>query len=415
LGPSSPLGIPASAREEAAMNTGRSLFAQLIEHLPAHEFAKCVRHYGGNKRVRSFSCWDQLLCMVFAQLTGRQSLRDIVACLRSMGTGLYHQGIRGNVARSTLADANESRDWRIYADLAQVLIAEARRLYAGEDLGVTGLKLSQAVFALDSTTIDLCMGLFPWALYKRKQHAVKLHTLLDLRGSIPTFIRISAAKGHDVNVLDDPELILQPGAFYAIDRGYLDFARLRRFTDVGAFFVTRARKNFRYRRVRSRPLSKADRAAGVTCDQLVKLVWFYPAKAYPGELRRIRYHDRERHKKLVFLTNNFVLPARSIADLYRLRWRVELFFKWIKQHLRIKAFYGTSANALKTQVWTAMIAYLLVAIVRKRLDVPMDLYTMLQVLSVMPFEKTPLLQAFPQGPGDLEESEIHKQLRLFDF
>jgi hypothetical protein len=389
------------------MNSGQSLFSQLIDHLPSHEFRKCVQRYAGNHRVRSFSCWDQFLCMAFAQLTFRESLRDIVACLRSQERRLYHLGIRGTVSRSTLADANESRDWRIYADFAQVLIQQARPLYRGEDLG---LDLANTVYALDSTIIDLCMTLFPWAHYKRAQHAMKLHTLLDLRGQIPTFIHITPAQVHDVNILD--LLTPEPGAFYVLDRGYLDFQRLYRWTQQGAFFVTRARKHFRFRRLLSHPV---DKSTGVQCDQTIALVWFYTRKNYPARLRRIRYWDAPRKKRLVFLTNNFALPARVIADLYRLRWQVELFFKWIKQHLRIKAFYGTSENAVKTQVWIAVCSYLLVAIVRKQLNLQVNLYTMLQVLSVSLFEKMPINQAFSLNNSFPAGSENPNQLRLLDF
>jgi hypothetical protein len=389
------------------MNSGQSLFSQLIDHLPSPEFRKCVQRYAGNYRVRSFSCWDQFLCMAFAQLTFRESLRDIVACLRSQERRLYHLGIRGTVSRSTLADANESRDWRIYADFAQRLIAEARRLYRNEDLG---FELANTVYALDSTTIDLCMTLFPWARYKRTQHAVKLHTLLDLRGQIPTFLRITPAQVHDVNLLD--QLTPEAGAFYVMDRGYLDFQRLYRWSLQGAFFITRARKNFRFRRLVSHPV---DKTTGVQCDQTIALVWFYTAKGYPARLRRIRYWDAQRAKRLVFLTNNFTLPAKVIADLYRCRWQVELFFKWIKQHLRIKAFYGTSENAVKTQVWIAVCSYLLVAIVRKRLDLRVNLYTMLQILSVSLFEKMPINQAFLLNHSLPEGGENPNQLRLLDF
>lgn len=389
------------------MNLGQSLFAQLMEQLPRHEFRKCVQRYDGNYRVRSFSCWDQFLCMAFAQLTFRESLRDIVACLRSQQSRLYHLGIRGAVSRSTLADANEIRDWRIYRDFATVLTEEARRLYRHQDLG---LDLASTVYALDSTVIDLCMTLFPWARYKSTQHALKLHTLLDLRGSIPTFIRITAAQVHDVNMLD--ALTPEAGAFYVMDRGYLDFPRLYRWTLHGAFFVTRARKNFRFRRLQSHPV---DKTTGVQCDQTIALVWFYPARGYPARLRRIRYWDAEHDRRLVFLTNNFVLPAPVIADLYRCRWQVELFFKWIKQNLRIKAFYGTSENAVKTQVWIAVCSYLLVAIVRKRLNLETKLSTMLQILSVSPFEKTPIQQALSSEGARSMEAESHNQLRLLDF
>jgi hypothetical protein len=389
------------------MNSGQALFAQLIEHLPDHEFRKCVQRYAGNHRVRTFSCWDQFLCMTFAQLTFRESLRDIVACLRAREQRLYHLGIRGTVSRSTLADANESRDWRIYADFAQILIADARQLYVNETLAVD---LANTVYALDSTMIDLCMTLFPWAHYKRTQHAVKLHTLLDLRGQIPTFIRITPAQMHDVKILD--QLTPEAGAFYVMDRGYLDFERLYRWTQHGAFFVTRARKNFRFTRLVSHA---TDKTTGVQCDQTIALRWFYSVKGYPDRLRRIRYWDAEREKRLVFLTNNFALPARAIADLYRCRWQVELFFKWIKQHLRIRAFYGTSENAVKTQVWIAVSSYLLVAIVRKRLNLDASLYTMLQILSVSLFEKTPMNEAFSASGLSHDESGSPNQLRLLDF
>jgi Transposase DDE domain/Domain of unknown function (DUF4372) len=389
------------------MNSGQSLFAQLMEHVPGHEFRKCVERYAGNHRVKSFSCWDQFLCMTFAQLTFRESLRDIVACLRSQDRRLYHMGIRGTVSRSTLADANETRDWRIYADFAQVLIAEARPLYLDDALGVD---LANTVYALDSTTIDLCMTLFPWARYKRTQHALKLHTLLDLRGHIPTFIRVTPAQVHDVNILD--QLTPEAGAFYVMDRGYLDFERLHRWTREGAFFVTRARKNFRFKRIQSHPI---DKTTGVQCDQTIALLWFYSAKGYPDQLRRIRYWDAQREKRLVFLTNNFSLPAPAVADLYRCRWQVELFFKWIKQHLRIKAFYGTSQNAVKTQVWTAVSSYLLVAIMRKRLKLDANLYTIFQILSVSLFEKTPMNEALSAHALSSGETEAHNQLRLLDF
>jgi hypothetical protein len=389
------------------MNSGQPLFAQLIDHLPDHEFRKCVERYAGNHRVRTFSCRDQFLCMTFAQLTFRESLRDIVACLRSRDRRLYHLGIRGTVSRSTLADANESRDWRIYADFAQVLIAEARQLYVDEDLAVD---LANTVYALDSTMIDLCMTLFPWAHYKPTQHAIKVHTLLDLRGQIPTFIRITPAQMHDVKILD--QLSPEAGAFYIMDRGYLDFERLYRWTQAGAFFVTRARKNFRFTRLVSHP---TDKTTGVQCDQTIALRWFYSVKGYPGRLRRIRYWDAERETRLVFLTNNFSLPAVAIADLYRCRWQVEIFFKWIKQHLRIKAFYGTSENAVKTQVWIGVCSYLLVAIVRKRLKLHASLYTMLQILSVSLFEKTPMNEAFTVSGLSYDDSGPPNQLRLLDF
>jgi hypothetical protein len=389
------------------MNSGRTLFAQLVEHFPIHEFRKCVARYHGNRRTKTFSCWDQFLCLIFAQLTYRESLRGIVACLRSQSDQLYHMGLRGTVSRSTLADANEGRDWRIYSDFAQVLIAQARTLYLDDDLG---LSLKNTVYALDSTTIDLCMSLFPWATYKSSQHAMKLHTLLDLRGNIPTFIRITPAQLHDVHFLDN--IVPEPGAFYVMDRGYLDFDRLYRWTLSGAFFVTRSRKNFRFRRLASH---KVDKTSGIRSDQTIACYWFYAAQGYPDRLRRISYRDPITGRKLVFLTNNFALPAKTIADLYRSRWQVELFFKWIKQHLRIKAFYGTSQNAVKTQVWTAVCAYVLVAIVKKRLNLDMDLYTILQILSVSLFQKTPIWQALSEQSRRIVEVEIHKQLQLFDI
>lgn len=388
------------------MNFGRTLFSQLMDHVSPHEFRKCVARYDGNRRVRTFSCWDQFLCMAFAQLTFRQSLRDIVSCLRSAGPGLYHLGIRGNVSRSTLADANESRDWRIFADFAQTLIQEARGLYCDQDLGVA---LAGKVYALDSTVIDLCMSLFPWALYKPRQHAIKVHTQMDLRGNIPTFLHISAAKAHDVNFLD--RLAIEPGAFYVMDRGYLDFERLYRFTTHAAFFVTRPRGNFRFKRVASAPV---DKTAGVRCDQTIALVWFYPRQGYPQRLRRVGYFDAERRKRLTFITNNFALPARTIADLYRLRWQVELFFKWIKQHLRIKAFYGTSDNAVKTQIWIAVCAYLTVLIARKRLALEVDLHTMMQILSVSIFEKTPANEVLSRNRREIAQTQNHKQFQLFE-
>ena len=347
------------------MHEGRIVFSQLLDFFLKHEFDKCVRRYGGNRRVRGFSCFDQFLSMAFAQLTGRESLRDIETCLRAMEPKLYHAGIRGKVSRSTLADANESRDWRIYGDLTQILIAAARNLYAREDLAV---ELEQAVYALDSTTIDLCLSLYPWAQFRRRKGAVKLHTLLDLRGSIPTVIIVTHGKVHDVNVLD--ELIFVAGAFYIMDRGYVDFTRLHSITLAAAFFVTRAKSNFDYRRLYSRPV---DKTTGLRCDQTVALCGVKTSEAYPSRLRRIGYVDLETGKRFTFMTNNFALPALTIAKLYALRWRVELFFKWIKQHLRIKAFYGTSENAVKTQIWIAISVYVLVAIVKKHLHLKRSL------------------------------------------
>ncbi len=378
-----------------------------MDHLPSYEFQKCVTRYGGDSHWRGFSCWDQYLAMAFAQLTCRESLRDIEACLRSMSGKLYHMGLRGKVARSTLADANESHDWRIYADFAQVLIGIARPLYAHDPMGVD---LEQSLYALDSTTIDLCLSLFPWAKFRRHKAAVKMHTLLDLRGSIPAFIRITHGKVHDVNILD--EIVPETGAFYVMDRGYIDFERLYVFTLCSAFFVVRTKENILLQRRYSRPV---DRSTGILSDHTVILTAIESAKAYPDPLRRVTYHDAVTDQRLKFLTNNFALPALTIADIYRCRWQVELFFKWIKQHLRIKAFYGTSENAVKTQIWIAVSVYVLVAIVRKRLGLEASLYQILQVFSVTLFEKVPISRAFQasNSQGDLPCPD--NQLILFDF
>jgi transposase len=365
------------------MHSGNLVFAQLMEFAPWHTFRRLVSKYQGDFNVRTFRCLDQFLSMAFAQLTYRESLRDIEACLRAQASKLYHMGLRGTVSRSALADANESRDWRIYAEFAQALIRSARRLYANDSLSID---LAETVYALDATTIDLCLALFPWAKFRTTKAAVKLHTLLDLRGAIPTFIHISDGKLHDVNVLD--VLIAEPGAFYVMDRGYLDFERLYRLHLSASFFVTRAKSNFKFKRVYSRPV---DRSTGLLCDQEVQLVVFYSQKAYPQRLRRIRYRDGE-GRRLVFLTNHMTLAPLTICELYRSRWQVELFFKWIKQHLRIKRFFGTSENAVKTQIWIAVSVYVLVAIIRKRLNLELSLHEMLQILSVTPFEKTPLFQ-----------------------
>lgn len=366
------------------MYAGKLVFAQVMEFAPWHTFRRLVAKYRGDFNVRSFSCLDQFLCMAFAQLTYRESLRDIEACLGAQPAKLYHLGIRGNVSRSALADANEGRDWRIYFDFAQALIRIARRLYINEPLGV---ELSETVYALDSTTIDLCLSLFPWAPFRQTKAAVKLHTLLDLRGAIPTFIHISDGKLHDVNVLD--LLVAEPGAFYVMDRGYLDFERLYKMHQAGSFFVTRAKSNSKFKRLVSRPVN---RSTGLICDQSVELTVFYSHQDYPERLRRIRFKDPETAKTLVFLTNNFALPALTIGALYKSRWQVELFFRWIKQHLRIKRFFGTSENAVKSQVWIAVAVYVLVAIIRKRLNLEFSLHSMLQILSVTPFEKVSLIQ-----------------------
>ena len=388
------------------MNSGKSIFAQLMDFLPAKAFRRCVKRYQGDYKLKTFSCWDQFLCMAFAQLTYRESLRDIEACLRAQQTKLYHLGIRGQVSRSTLAHANSVRDWRIYADFAQVLITRARVLYADDSFGV---ELAQTVYALDATTIDLCLALFPWAEFRKDKGAVKLHTLLDLRGNIPTVVIITHGKVHEVNILD--QLSFEAGAFYVMDRGYLDFRRLHKLHLASAFFVTRAKKRFDFQRLYSQPV---DRATGVICDQIVTLVNPVPRKGYPEKLRRIRYRDALTDQRLVFLTNNFSLPPLTIAQLYRSRWQVELFFKWIKQHLRIKKFYGTSTNALKTQIWIAISVYVLVAIVKKELQLEGSLYRMLQICSVSIFEKTPILEALSLSDDQTNLDHLCKQLILFN-
>jgi hypothetical protein len=378
-----------------------------MEFLPRHDFDACVRRYGGERRQRGFSCRDQFLCLAFGQLTFRESLRDIETCLRAVPDKLYHAGLRGRVSRSTLADANIAHDWRIFADFAQVLIARARQLYAADEFGVT---LQQTAYALDSTTIDLCLALFPWARFRRRKGAVKLHTLLDLRGNIPCFIRVTHGKTHDVTVLD--HLPLEPGAFYMMDRGYVDFERLHRFTQHAAFFVTRAKKNLDYSRREARAV---DRSTGLRADQTIVLRGPKSSRLYPDPLRRVTFHDAEHDRRFAFLTNNFTLPALTIAQLYRCRWQVELFFKWIKQHLRIKAFYGTTENAVKTQVWTAISVYVLVAIVKKELNLDASLYEILQILSVTLFEKTPLFQALSSHVTPIPTTPLPNQLTLFDL
>lgn len=388
------------------MNYGKTVFSQIMDFLPIYEFQKCVDRYNGNHKVKRFTCMDQFLCMAFAQLTYRESLRDIEACLRAAQNKLYHMGIRSKVSRNTLANANQVRVWRIYADFAQILIKTARRLYADEDFG---LQLEQTVYALDATTIDLCLSLFPWAKFRKRKGAIKLHTLLDMRGSIPATIIITHGKVHDVNILDS--IFIEAGAIYIMDRGYLDFARLYNIQQSSAFFITRAKSNFDFKRLYSQPV---DKTTGVLCDQIIAINGFYAKKDYPDKLRRIRYYDADNNKTLIFLTNNFTLPALTIADLYRCRWQVELFFKWIKQHLRIKAFYGTSENAVKTQVWIAIAVYVLVAIIKKRLKLEQSLYTILQILSVTLFEKTSLSQAFARNNYTKENDSNYNQLNLFD-
>jgi len=389
------------------MNLGQTVLSQLIEHLPHKEFQKCVTRYRGDHYLKSFSCWDQFLAMGFAQLTYRESLRDIEACLRSMQSKLYHMGFRGKVSRSTLADANELRDWRIYADFAQVLIGIARPLYADDPLGV---ELNENLYALDSTTIDLCLSLFPWARFRRHKAAVKMHTLLDLHGSIPTFIRITEGKTHDVNILD--QIIPEAGSFYVMDRGYVDFERLHLFTLCSAFFVVRSKENILLQRRYSHPV---DRSSGVRSDHTVILTASESAKVYPDALRRVTYFDLQNQKRLKFLTNNFFLPALTIAKIYKSRWMVELFFKFIKQHLRIKSFYGTSENAVKTQIWIAVSIYVLVAIVRKRLRLEVSFYQILQILSLTLFEKMPILRALEAIDSHNELGGDANQLILFEF
>jgi hypothetical protein len=388
------------------MNEGKIVFSQLMDHLPIKSFRRCVKKYRGNHKVKSFSCRDQFYSLAFAQLTFRSSLRDIEACLKSMQSKLYHMGIRGRVSRNTLANANEKRDWRIYADFAQILIDTARKLYRHQKLDID---LDEIIYALDSTTIDLCLSLFPWAKFRKRKGAVKIHTLLDLRGSIPVFIRITTGKIHDVNILD--ELIPEPGAFYLMDRGYLDFDRLYQFELENAFFVTRAKSNFKFRRLYSHHV---DKATGLKCDQTIILTGYYQRKDYPEKLRRVRYYDSDTDHNLTFLTNNFSLPAITIAQLYKCRWQIELFFKWIKQHLKIKSFYGTSENAVKTQIWIAICVYLLVAIVKKRLKIEISLYTFLQILSVTVFEKVPILQLVKDHDYKTKNHQFCNQLDLFD-
>ncbi len=385
------------------MNPGPTAFAQLMAYAPHAAFQRCVERYRGAERRRRFSYWDQYLAMAFAQLTYRESLRDIEACLSAVPDKLYHMGFRSHVSRSTLADANERRDWRVFASFAQLLIAEARRLYANEPL-------EQTVYALDSTTIDLCLNLFPWAPFQQSKGAVKVHTLLDLHGSIPAYVWITHGRVNDVRILD--RLVPEPGAIYVVDRGYLDYTRLHRLTAAHAIFVIRAKKNLLYRRLRSRPI---DKTTGLLCDQIIALTGYIPCRTYPEHLRRIRYRDPESGRRLVFLTNDFALPAFTIAQIYRCRWQIEVFFRWIKQHLRIKAFYGTSPNAVHTQIWVAISVYVLVAILRKRLGLERDLYTLLQILSVYAFEKASLPQLLTSAPNAPEEISDRNQLPLFNF
>ena len=388
------------------MYQGQTVFSQVMDFLPIKKFRRCVDRYNGNHRVRSFTCFDQFLCMAFAQLTYRESLRDIECCLRAMKEKLYHMGIRGKISRSTLADANENRDWRIYCDFAQILIHQARQLYANDDFG---LHLQETVYALDATIIDLCLSVFPWAWFRKTKSGIKLHTLLDLKGNIPSFISITAAGVHEVNILD--ELIPETGAIYVMDRGYLDFERLYMLHQCGSFFVVRAKSNTRLRRLYSTPV---DKSSGLRCDQIVVPTVFYSRKGYPEKLRRVVFLDTEKDIRLNLLTNQMKIPAITIAELYRCRWQIELFFKWIKQHLRIKAFYGTSENAVKTQIWIAISIYVLVAIIKKRMKLDQSLYTILQILSITLFEKTPILQVLTDTDYKNKITSSHIQLNLFE-
>ena len=389
------------------MNTGSFIFSQIMDFIPMNEFRKCVTRYQGNRNIKSFSCLDQFLCMAFAQLTYRESLRDIESCLRSMQSKLYHMGIRSRVSRNTLAYANEKRDWRIYADFAQTLISIARNLYVDEPFE---LELDNTVYALNSTTIDLCLSLFPWARFRKSKAAIKLHTLLDVKSAIPSFIEITDGKLHDVNILD--ELIPEPGSFYIMDRAYVDFLRLYTLTQCLAYFIIRAKSNLQFRRVYSYHI---DRSTGLKCDQTIVLTGFNSAKEYPQRLRRVRYFDQDTELDLGFLTNNFTLPALTIVQLYKCRWKVELFFKWIKQHLRIKSFYGTSINAVKTQIWIAVSVYVLIAIIKKQLKLEQSLYTILQIFSVTVFEKLPITQILTDYGSIRQVGDICNQLLLFEL
>lgn len=389
------------------MNTDRIIFSQIMDFVPKHHFNQCVRRYRGNYRLRTFSCFDQFLCMAFAQLAFKESLRDIETCLRAMKPKLYHAGFRGHIAKSTLADANEKRSWQIYADFAQILIAKARTLYSNDSFGID---LKNAAYALDSTTIDLCLTLFPWAQFRKHKSAVKVHTLMDLKGSIPCFIRITGGSVHDVNFLD--ELLIEPGAFYIMDRGYIDFARLYTFTKSMAFFLTRAKTNLDYTRIGYRTV---DKTTGLRSDQTIMLRGPRTSQNYPAPLRRISYYDADTNKRLVFLTNNFTLDALIIAKLYKCRWQIELFFKWLKQHLHIKAFFGTSDNAVKTQIWIAVSVYVLIAIIKKELQLQHSLAEILQILSIALFEQVPLQQVLTEIPMKNEDSQNYKQLSLFNL
>jgi hypothetical protein len=390
------------------MNTGRTILSQVLDFVSKYEFEKCVDKYNGNHRVKTFTCWEQFIVMSFAQLTGRESLRDIEACLEAVSAKLYRSGVKSKVKKSTLSDANENRDWRIYAEFAQLLIREARKLYK-DDNNFT-VEIDEIAYALDSSTIDLCLSLFPWAKFRQRKGAVKMHTQIDLRGSIPTFIEITDGKVHDVNILD--LLILEPGAFYIMDRAYLDFERLYHMHQCLTYFVVREKRNFDYRRLYSK---KVDKSKGFKCDQIIMLTGFYTSQKYPEKLRRIKYYDKSRDKTLVFITNNFIYDAEIIAQLYKERWKVELFFKWIKQHLKIKKFFGTSLNAVFTQIWIAVSVYLLVAIIKKRLNLKQELYTILQILSISIFEKITVNQLFENKKYNNKTTDGYNQLKLFDL
>jgi transposase len=389
------------------MNQGQTIFSQLLSFLSKYEFDKCVKRYNGNYRVRSFRCWEQFLVMCFAQLTYRESLRDIEACLGSMSKKLYHSGIKSPVSRSTLAEANEQRDWRIYADFAHELIAEARTLYSDDN--DFGLELNNMAYAFDSTTIDLCLSLFPWAKFQKHKAAVKVHTQLDLRGNIPMFIHITSGSVHDINVMD--EIMYEAGAIYVFDRGYIDFERLYKIEESKAYFVIRAKENLVFQRIYSKPV---DRTTGIRCDQIIKLKIVNSLAGYPEKIRRVKYYDKEKNKRYVYLTNNMELPPMTIANLYKERWKIELFFKWIKQHLRIKVFYGTSSNAVNTQIWIAVSIYLIVAIMKQKLQLKQSLYTILQILSISLFEKMPIRQAFQQIDYKTNLNNLANQLILFE-
>jgi hypothetical protein len=390
------------------MNTGRTILSQLLDFVSKYEFDKCVDKYKGNYRVRNFTCWEQFIVMSFAQLTNRESLRDIESCLDAVSSKLYHSGVKSKVKKSTLADANEKRDWRIYAEFAQLLIQEAKELY--KDDNSFSVEIDEIAYALDSSTIDLCLSLFPWAKFRKNKGAVKMHTQIDLRGSIPTFIEITDGKVHDVNILD--LLILEPGAFYIMDRAYLDFERLYHMHQCLTYFVIRQKHNFKYRRIYSR---KVNKKLGFKTDQTIMLTGFYSKKKYPEKLRRIKYYDKSKDKTLVFITNNFKYDAEIIAKLYKERWKIELFFKWIKQHLRIKKFFGTSLNAVYTQIWSAVSIYLLIAIIKKRLKLKQELYTILQILSICIFEKVPINQLFESENYKNKTTVNYNQLKMFDL